>query len=60
MAAPDSLTALQSCVLVAPVTALEFLGDDCLLTGRIHAGLDRMCKKHTLASLQQGHVSITI
>ncbi|MCJ8734808.1 hypothetical protein PDJAM_G00239600 [Pangasius djambal] len=33
MAASDSLTVLQSSALVAPVTALEFLGDDCLLAG---------------------------
>ncbi|XP_026863401.2 WD repeat-containing protein 6 [Electrophorus electricus] len=29
----DSSSVLESSVLVAPVTALEFLGDDCLLTG---------------------------
>ncbi|KAK2841263.1 hypothetical protein Q7C36_012842 [Tachysurus vachellii] len=33
MAALDSLAVLQSSALVAPVTALEFLGDDYLLTG---------------------------
>lgn len=37
MAASDSFTVLQSSVLVTPVTALEFLGDDCLLSGEIHA-----------------------
>lgn len=51
MAAPDSLAVLQSGVLVAPVTALEFLGDDCLLTGELHAGLDQVCNKHAMASL---------
>ncbi|TSO77718.1 WD repeat-containing protein 6 [Bagarius yarrelli] len=33
MATSDSLTALQSSALVAPVTALEFIGDDYLLSG---------------------------
>ncbi|KAI5610329.1 WD repeat-containing protein 6 [Silurus asotus] len=33
MAATESMMVLQSSALVAPVTALEFIGDDCLLTG---------------------------
>ncbi|KAF7695489.1 hypothetical protein HF521_007212 [Silurus meridionalis] len=33
MAATESMMVLQSSALVAPVTALEFVGDDCLLTG---------------------------
>ncbi|XP_017323749.2 WD repeat-containing protein 6 isoform X3 [Ictalurus punctatus] len=33
MAASENLAVLQSSVLVAPVTALEFLGDEWLLTG---------------------------
>ncbi|XP_072537657.1 tRNA (34-2'-O)-methyltransferase regulator WDR6 isoform X2 [Salminus brasiliensis] len=33
MTASDRLTVLKSCALVAPVTALEFIGDDYLLTG---------------------------
>lgn len=37
MAAVDSLAVLQSSALVAPVTALEFLGDEYLLTGELHA-----------------------
>lgn len=40
MAGSDSLTVLQSAALVAPVTALEFVGDDYLLTGELHAGAD--------------------
>lgn len=42
MAASENLAVLQSSVLVAPVTALEFLGDEWLLTGELHAGADRV------------------
>lgn len=40
MASSDSYTVLQSSALVAPVTALEFLEHDCLLSGELHAGVD--------------------
>lgn len=38
MSASEDFLVLQSSTLVAPVTALEFLGDDCLLSGDLQTG----------------------